>query len=158
MTITNGSKISSNDLLTMNDESITNLQTANLPPPTQINYNLNFSNVISTTSSRNRTSHIVIPDDMIVAEIACSSANTLGRITVTIDNSAMIVPVSVTWIGLSALTKAPRYYGTGSTATGNPLQMLLKFSTADITVSNTATSGSNLIFVTLCLESRFRRI
>ncbi len=160
MSITNGQTILSTDLLAMDATATTNLALNNLFKPTQMNINFFFPNVVVSSSARNTQAIFIPPDDYFLNDVAISTGGTDGTITVTIDNGAMIEPISMTaTVGGSSvfLTKFPRYYGTGSTATAKPVQVLLKDSQVIITITNTDITTTHNIVITLCCDSRYRR-
>ncbi|HJZ06415.1 MAG TPA: hypothetical protein VJ327_11295 [Patescibacteria group bacterium] len=159
MTISNGSLIAAADLNAAHSAALTSLAASNLFKPTQVPFNVVFRNITTTSTAPNKYIDLVMSDDFILTEatvtIAESNAETW---TVTIDNSAMIEPITLTGATTSTYHKLPRYYGTGALATGKPVQVLLKGSILTVNVStSTDVAGPSVVSVDLLLESKIRR-
>ena len=143
----------------MDSASLSSLTTNNQYVPTQMNMQFCFPNVTSAATTYNSQAIWIPPDDYLLNEVAVAGGGNInGTVTCTIDNGAMIEPITITsYIGQNALTKLPRYYGTGSLATGKPVQVLLKDSVVTISLTTTDPAGNHNFTVTLCLDSRYRR-
>ena len=152
MTISNGQTITISDLNASLAASLALLRSANSMQAAVYWLNFNFPGLVASTSSAFTTRNVVLPDDYILEEVCITAGDHTGTITVTIDNGAMIEPISMSGAASSGYTSLARYY-----VSDKPTQLLLKGSELTITCTTTATNATNNVQVAIGLVAELRR-
>jgi hypothetical protein len=148
MTISNGNIISSADLNALYAD-LADLADENALKPVCLRLNVTFDNIIDTTVAPWITRDIVLNDDYLIHEVAICGGEHNGTVTITLDNGAMITPISMTGALGTGYQKLARYYST----TTNPQQVLLKGSTLTVTIGTTNTVATSNVQVSIMLLS-----
>jgi hypothetical protein len=154
MTIAAGSTILASDLNAINSSGLTSLRADLATEPRWHVLNLLFKNVASATAIAWKTRDIVIPDDLYIAEVAIQSSDHVGAVVVTLDNGAMVQPISISATLATGISKGDRWY---STAT-NVQQILYKGSILNCTITTTNTTTPSLLNVSLILKSTLKDV
>lgn len=153
MAISNGSVIAETDVNTFADSALADLESDNTAFPCLHWLNLKFDNIVSGTLPPWTVRNVVIPDDSIIAEVCITGGEHNGTITLTIDNGAMITPISITATLGANYVKASRYYLTPTA----PLQLLMRGSTLTATLTTTNAVTPTRLQVAIGLKSERRR-
>lgn len=153
MTISNTSTILKSDLDSAYTSLLTNLRSDANTKPATFWVNLNFNNIISTTSSTVSTRNIPIRDNYFLRELCVTTGLHSGTVTVAIDNGALIEEISVDgYVNGGSTNKVERYF-----SDPHPLQVLLRGSSIAVTVTTTDTSPTSSVQVALGFRSYWRR-
>jgi hypothetical protein len=152
MSISNGQTIVASDVNSAFTSSLSSLRTDNAYLPTLFWLPVRFDNIVSGTASVWLSQDIVLPDDYILADVAILGGEHNGTVTVSVNNSALIVPISMTATLGANYVAATRYY----TTTTNPVQLFLKGSTVRVTVSTTNVVATSTLTVSLGFYSKRR--
>jgi hypothetical protein len=143
VTVSNGSTILAADVNAVHTTNLSNLNTLARTLPALTWMRVAFPAVVTGSADAFKSYSIIIPDDFIIAEVAVASGEGNGADTVTLDNSAMLQPISISHTRGAGFQKATRWYSDATHATG----ILLKGSTLIVTLSTTNTSASSNLVV-----------
>lgn len=106
---------------------------------------LDYRGLLAGTGAANRTQTIVLPEDSWLDEVAATTVDQIGTVTVTVAGAAMITtPITLSAVTGAGVGKLPRYH-----ATDVPKQLLLRGSTITVTVSTTDAAGTQRLDVAL---------
>lgn len=159
--IADGYEIDANDLVTVLSTPLNTIQSDNAALPTVVWLNLSFANLVASTDSTWRTRRIPLPDDYYLAELAVTTGEHTGTVTVTADSGVMIEPAVCTGtVAAPGVSKLARYYGYDPfvvKSNTNPVQLLLRGSVLEITAETTATASPSQIAVAVGLMHTRRR-
>jgi len=154
MAIVDGSTILASDVSTAYDTALAQARAAHAELPSLVWWTLQYRDVNSTTNLWRRSTTLIMPDDMLIEELAVQSGDMAGTVTVTLTSPSMIEAITLTGVVTSpGISKLTRYFADST----KPQQVLLKGSQVTLTVATTDAGGTQTVSVSLGLVSYRRR-
>lgn len=155
MTIADGSTILSSDVNAAFTATMAAAQ-ARAADKLAVHYvALDWRNLIAGTGLAQRTCTLVLPDDCWLEEVAATTVDQVGTVTVTITGASMLAsPITLSKITIAGTDKLARYFADAT----KPQELLLRGSTITVVVSTTDAAGTQRLDVLLGFAVPRRRV